>query len=385
MRIATVELFFLLPLCLWAQTVDVRSLINRADEAFKRGDVMLAESLYRRALQVQPENADLYTSLANILATENRWAEAGIEAETAIRLAPKDPEALTTMAKLQTRFHRNRDAIELFRRVVAVAPEASDAHLNLGIALAETRDQAAALSEFTDAVRLAPSSAEAHYNRGRVLVELHRFQEAETELKSADALSPTSTETLYLLAVVESQFERHTESLKLLDEAITADPNNVDANYLRGQELEGVGRHAEAIAEWKRTIELRPDHTGALYNLFRHLRTTHPAEAAKYGKRFKTAQSQQEAKALNDAATGLAAQGRSQEAISKMKESLMACGSCSFLSELDKNLGLIYAGAGNYRDAQNELHKALQRNPNDPEVQAALERVEKLIESANPR
>jgi Tfp pilus assembly protein PilF len=90
-------------------------------------------------------------------------------------------------------------------------------------------------------------------------------------------------------------------------------------------------------------------------------------------------QAQQQAKSLKDAAAALAAQGRTAEAIASMKEALDACGECSFRSELNKNLGLIYARAGDYKNARDQLQRALEGQPNDPEAQTAFNRVNELV------
>jgi tetratricopeptide (TPR) repeat protein len=53
-----------------------------------------------------------------------------------------------------------------------------------------------------------------------------------------------------------------------------------------GQTLARLGRTSEAVAEWKKAIEIQPEHAEALYNLSRASSKTDPAESGQYQARF---------------------------------------------------------------------------------------------------
>jgi len=60
------------------------------------------------------------------------------------------------------------------------------------------------------------------------------------------------------------------------------------------------------------------------------------------------------------------------KAASLYREALESCGECEIQAALRKNLGLALCRAGNLQEGRSELHKALELNPNDPDVVKAL-------------
>ena len=54
------------------------------------------------------------------------------------------------------------------------------------------------------------------------------------------------------------------------------------------------------------------------------------------------------------------------------REALETCGDCEIQAALHKNLGLVLCRAGNLQEGGSELRKALELNPNDPDVVKAL-------------
>ncbi len=117
-----------------ARQAKVRQNAARGAELRKKGQYAEAEQEYRAALLLDSQNADLYVSLAYVLAKEERWDDAEAAAREALRLNP----------------------------------EVDAAHNNLGVILAfgHKGDWDGAISEYREALRLDPNNAEAHYNLG---------------------------------------------------------------------------------------------------------------------------------------------------------------------------------------------------------------------------
>src|SRR5208283_5452504 len=73
-----------------AQHSDVRQHMAHGAELANKGQLAPAEQEYRAALQIDPQNADLYVSLAFILIQEQRWDDAAEAERSAIRLDPNN-------------------------------------------------------------------------------------------------------------------------------------------------------------------------------------------------------------------------------------------------------------------------------------------------------
>jgi tetratricopeptide (TPR) repeat protein len=129
-------------------------------------------------------------------------------------------------------------------------------------------------------------------------------------------------------------------------------------------------------------VEINPDHAEALYNLARLLAQTDPAEAKVFQDRFEVLQTNRHimdrAQTLGNFALSSAAAHDWPQAIGQLQEGLRVCGHCSALALLHKNLGLIYCHSGDLKNGRAELLEARKLTPNDPDIAAALQLLEKL-------
>jgi tetratricopeptide (TPR) repeat protein len=123
-------------------------------------------------------------------------------------------------------------------------------------------------------------------------------------------------------------------------------------------------------------VTLDPEDQAALYNLFRALAQNSPEEAQEYKARLLALRKESEAKSLNDAATISASKQNWNKAISQMKEALELCADCGIIGDLHKNLGLIYAHAGDLKNAEEQLRVGQRFKPDDGDVQKALQMIE---------
>lgn len=101
-----------------------------------RGDLDDAESLYRRALDIDPGLAAAMTNLGNLRHQRGDVDEARAMYERALAHDPGQREARYNLGNLLDDVGETELAIAELRRVCQAAPEFADAHYNLGLALA---------------------------------------------------------------------------------------------------------------------------------------------------------------------------------------------------------------------------------------------------------
>ena len=101
-----------------------------------RDDLVEAEALYRRALDIDPGLAAAMTNLGNLRHRAGDLAEARALYEKALAHDPGQTEARYNLGNLLDDSGETELAIAELRRVCQAAPEFADAHYNLGLALA---------------------------------------------------------------------------------------------------------------------------------------------------------------------------------------------------------------------------------------------------------
>ena len=109
-----------------------------------RGDLPLAEKLYRRALEVDPQLASAMTNLGNLRHKAGDTAEARTLYEKALDHDPGLAEARYNLGNLLEDLGETELAISELVRVCQQAPDFADAHYNLGLALVRTGSKARA-------------------------------------------------------------------------------------------------------------------------------------------------------------------------------------------------------------------------------------------------
>lgn len=105
-------------------------------EAEDRGELGVAEQLYRQAIASQPSLAAACTNLGNLLYRRGALADARAAYEHALECEPHQAEARYNLGNLLEDLGETEQAIAELRRVCWTHPDFADAHYNLGLVLA---------------------------------------------------------------------------------------------------------------------------------------------------------------------------------------------------------------------------------------------------------
>lgn len=177
-----------------ARQSDIRQHIARGAVLAKNADYALAEQEYRKALQLDPQNADLYVSLAYVLIPQQKWDDTESAARSALRLDPKNDMAHNNLGVALGSKGDLDGAISEFRAAIRLNPNYDVAHDNLGVALGMKDDVDGAIAEYRAAVRLNPKYEVGHYNLGVALERKGDWQAALEEYQTAYTLNPNNAD-----------------------------------------------------------------------------------------------------------------------------------------------------------------------------------------------
>ncbi len=231
------------------------------------GDHASAETLYRKALEVDASYPDALRNLALLLADRGEF-----------------------------------DAAEpLLRRCLELQPDAFASYFALGTVLARQKRLEAAAEAFRAASEADPQSVHALVNLGAVLAELGRGERATEALERALHLDPGNADAALNLALLRSERGEHAAALELagraaraagadprvhgvhgmlalraasLDAALGAfqsvlasRPDDFDARVNTGSCLADLGRPGDAIVHFEHALRLQPDSAKLWCNL----------------------------------------------------------------------------------------------------------------------
>ncbi|UCD74370.1 MAG: tetratricopeptide repeat protein [Phycisphaerales bacterium] len=169
------------------EPLQATSLILRGIIAEARGEPEAAVSLYRAALELDPDNSQALNNLAFVLTatTTDRHEEALELVRRALEASPDNPDFLDTRAQVLRHLDRPAEAIESLQRALASRPEDVSIGLNLVDVLLEQRQYAAA-EEVLDETRrhLEESPAVGEAERARAEALSRRLRQARAAVDS---------------------------------------------------------------------------------------------------------------------------------------------------------------------------------------------------------
>ncbi|MHC4440492.1 MAG: tetratricopeptide repeat protein, partial [Planctomycetota bacterium] len=175
------------------------SFVRAGNEFFKAGDTENAIQEYRRALELNPNNAEAHLRLGFLMYNAKRMFEEGISHyNQALKANPKDPRIHHDLGMALLHQRQFDKAIEHLSVALRGMPKGLDKqynpvgmHFNLALAFSFAERHEEAITHFSEVVRLDPKNASAHYRLARSYAEVRRFSEAV--LSAENALSGANT------------------------------------------------------------------------------------------------------------------------------------------------------------------------------------------------
>ena len=237
-----------------------------------RGDDAAAIELFKAALELEPEAAEVHQQigLAYRKLRDMDRAREHLSKQASGSLTFPDP----LMDSLRGDFSRSHlfagleaqstgrwdDAIAEYRQAVEEDPTNGVNHQILADALEKSGDLDAAIEEYRLAVSLLPSDAMVRVQLAKALTARDEITEEAVGLyRQAVEMAPGLEEARKGLAYALVQEQRFEEAFEHLDAALEIDPADPGARLLRARAFAAVGRDSEARADLESVVEDRPD------------------------------------------------------------------------------------------------------------------------------
>lgn len=161
-----------------------------------------AIALFRRGLELSPQDPILHLNLGTALYLSGETASAVGQFEEAVRLLPGYPKAHFTLGVIFDAAGRDDDAVTHLTRAVSGDPGLTDARLTLADALRRTGRVDAALAHYDAILREDASASQARFGQAMALVRAGRFAEARASLERGASDFPDQPGFAHALARV---------------------------------------------------------------------------------------------------------------------------------------------------------------------------------------
>lgn len=203
-----------------AEAVSSKALSARGLALVRRGAHAEAVEVFRRLVQICPDNARHRANYAGALHTAGRMQDALAEFRAALRLSEHDAETFAAYAVALVDAGRPADAERYAHEAVRLNPQADEPHHTLGSIRQAQGRFAEAEAEFRRAIELNPVHARAYNNLGNVLAAQGRMTDACAAWRAAGECGLHVPEAYYNLSMASYLAGDMAEAARTLTDAL---------------------------------------------------------------------------------------------------------------------------------------------------------------------
>jgi len=232
-----------------------------------QGQFEEAIAQYKKSLDIKPDNAAAYDNLGVILEGMGKRDDAAdhfarsraaavAEWKKTAEFYPEDAKVRFSLAVALDRQGQLDEAITQYQKTVDMDPENSAAYTNLGVALARSGKLDEAIACFAKCLALTPGSAWAHGNLGAALLEKGRVDDGIEHCRKALEIDPEYPDAHNTLGTALALTGKLDEAISHLEKAVAAKPEAPEYRYNLGRLLAARGRFEEAIPHFEQAVNL---------------------------------------------------------------------------------------------------------------------------------
>jgi tetratricopeptide (TPR) repeat protein len=276
---------------------------------------------WKKAVELNPDDAKAEMGLGSALAQTGRPGEAIAHYQRAREIDPNDPRPYAQLGVTLARMGRFDDAIPNLEKALAINPEDAAAQHNLCAALAMIAGRSGdAIARCSASLEADPGDAQLHANLAIALSSAGRVDEAISHLEKAAQIMPDDATIQSNLGAALVRGGRIAEAIPHFEAFLRMVPGSADGHYALGSLYSTQGKIADALAQWGAVLGIDPNHVAALNQRARVLAAgpdgvRNGAEAVELAERAVRLTGGQEPLVLDTLAAALAEAGRFAEAV----------------------------------------------------------------------
>jgi len=238
------------------------TLLREALAHLSRRDLPSAERLIEIVRSSRPDDANGLYVLAQLRHVQGRLSDAETLYRRALAIDPQRPEILHQLGQSLSATGRMDDAIKAYRDSLAFRPERVETLLELGMALVRKQEYAAAERVLRDVLRLEPDSLAARQSLSAVLVNLGRPKEGEALARSSLTLAASDPRWFaafkHNIAIAISEQHRYADAVQAYEEVQAIAPSLPLLNINCCNALQAAGRRDDAEALYRSLLDREP-------------------------------------------------------------------------------------------------------------------------------
>ncbi|MDA0701679.1 MAG: tetratricopeptide repeat protein [Proteobacteria bacterium] len=253
-----------------------------------------------------------------------RFSDAARMFEQILAQRPNDPDSLHLLGMALHEQGQSEEAVESIRKAIAQHDAAPDYHASLGTVLLKLGRNGEAATSLRRAVELGGGQQAAYRNLGTALIRIGEITEAGAALSLAVALDADDPEAHFALGFVHARQQAMEKAITCYRRTLELAPNHVGALNNIATLLQTLDQSAEAIVHLQKLVQLQPKSAMAFYNLGRGLEALGESDLALKAYDYAVVLRPEFAQAHNNTGTLLQRLRRMPEAVERFDKAIAA-------------------------------------------------------------
>ncbi len=243
-----------------------QSEVQLSIQALNDGYPEQAEVAARHLAKKYPAALMPHNLLGVALERQKRYAEAAKSYRRAVDIDPNIAEIQFNLGVMLDQTGNPDEAIRHYRKAVRLKPGLAVAHFNLGLALQNSGKPDKAVESYREALAREPGFAEAHANIGTVLQQQGQYEDAIDHYRQALAIRQ-DPRTCFSLGTAQRNHGLLDDAAESFRQTLELDPRHAEALSNLGDVCWHQGKVEEAATHFRKALEIDPDNRLANYNL----------------------------------------------------------------------------------------------------------------------
>jgi tetratricopeptide (TPR) repeat protein len=245
----------------WADCLEIGDVLK------SRQDRAGSMAFYRRAVELQPMNAEACFKLGVCQHDDGRLDEALALYLKAVHLKPNFWEAHYNAGLVYQACKRREEASVCYQQALNINPGCAEAHNNLGQLYLERGESSQALNCFRNALRLRADFAEAHFNMAEAFSAAQRDDDAVSHYQAALRLKPALAEAWNNLGNVLRRKDDPAGACRCYQQVVQLRPDLAQGHYNLGSAWKDMDELDRAVESLTKAAALDKSYAEAWNNL----------------------------------------------------------------------------------------------------------------------
>lgn len=234
--------------------------------AYQTGRLDSAIAYYQSVIALNPAHFEAHGNLAVALQERGDLETAAAHFEQSLALNPTHAPTYFNLANLRLKQGQPEPAIAHYQRAIALKPGYVPAYNNLGNALRQLGDLEGAIGQYHHAIRLDPNYVQAYNNLGNLLLQRGEPAAAIAQYEKSLGLQPDNPDIYYNLGNALRELVQLDSAIQAYQTSLRLEPDRAEVYNNLGLCFHEQNRWGQATSHFERALALAPDHLEAHIN-----------------------------------------------------------------------------------------------------------------------